>query len=99
MSRTCPNCLSDQIILVINQPERKIVNSSSLVTSTSFATIGATISRSIPLPVPPLVSGIAGAVVGGLLGAVFGSDSQPEVQPQRTSAYFQCQSCAQIFTD
>lgn len=95
MSRTCPNCLSDQIVLVINQPAPRSINASSLVTSTSFATIGASISKSLPLPVPPLVGGIAGAVVGGLLSAVFGSDSQP--QPQRASTYFQCQSCAHMF--
>ncbi|WP_218697743.1 hypothetical protein [Acinetobacter harbinensis] len=91
MSLTCPYCLSDQVIQVVNQQVNG-AESSGLAASASFATIGASISKSLPLPVSPLLGGLAGAVIGGLFNSVFDEPKKPV-----TMTYYHCNQCQQNF--
>ncbi len=91
MSLTCPYCLSDQVIQVVNQQVNG-TESSGLAASASFATIGASISKSLPLPVSPLLGGLAGAVIGGLFSSVFEEPKKPV-----TMTYYRCNQCQQNF--
>ena len=92
MSKTCPYCLSDQVVQVVNQQVGSGSDSTAFAASASFATIGASISKSLPLPVPPLLGGIAGALIGGLVSSIF-------EEPKKISAvtYFHCNDCQQNF--
>jgi len=92
MSLICPQCLSDQVIQVVNQQVREGSDSSSLTASASFATIGASISKSLPLPVSPLLGGLAGAVIGGLFSSVFDEPKKPVI-----TSYYHCNTCQHNF--
>ena len=92
MSLTCPQCLSDQVIQVVNQQVSEGSDSSSLTASASFATIGASISKSLPLPVSPLLGGLAGAVIGGLFSSVFDEPKKPVI-----TSYYHCNTCQHNF--
>lgn len=92
MSLICPQCLSDQVIQVVNQQVSEGSDSSSLTASASFATIGASISKSLPLPVSPLLGGLAGAVIGGLFSSVFDESKKPVI-----TSYYHCNTCQHNF--
>lgn len=92
MSLICPQCLSDQVIQVVNQQVSEGSDSSSLTASASFATIGASISKSLPLPVSPLLGGLAGAVIGGLFSSVFDEPKKPVI-----TSYYHCNVCQHNF--
>lgn len=91
MSLTCPYCLSDQVIQVVNQQVNG-TESSGLAASASFATIGASISKTLLLPVSPLLGGLAGAVIGGLFSSVFDEPKKPVI-----TSYYHCNTCQHNF--
>ncbi|MDU4395158.1 MAG: hypothetical protein E7I55_14475 [Acinetobacter ursingii] len=90
MNITCPYCLSEHIIRVV-QHNTSQGSQQHLTASASFASMGAALSKS--LPISPLIGGIAGVVVGGLLNSLF--ENKPVTQS--TNSCFQCQSCGQLF--
>ena len=91
MSLNCPYCFSDQVIQVVNQQVNGS-DSTALLASASFATIGASISKGLPLPVSPFIGGIAGAVIGGLFSSMFDEPKKPI-----TLTYYHCNHCQQNF--